>query len=180
MHYREVLSSPRDLIIHTKGDTLPVSVHPDMIRNGWKGGQGVVWAPSVKDEFLVTYSDGVCAGFLLWGSNESSDQYTAMTNQQPHYGFAVLGFGGWIIQTTTLERFTLSSRISNASNPSNPLIPIVYSPNDPLSFSLRGSFTNEDEWTIVGDPRAPNGNYIGVVSVPPETLTSYITIQTFM
>ena len=127
---------------------------------------------SSKDEFLVTYSNGLYAGFLLWGSDESSDQFTAMTRNQPAYQFTTIGAGGWVIMTTSFEQYTYASRQSG------PLVPIVYTASDRLVFSNRGFWTNQDEMTLSGDPRAPNNYYIGFVIQPPTpALSGYMTIQ---
>lgn len=163
----------RDCIILTKGDAYPVTVDTSLANGGWKGGQAVQWVASVKDEFLVTNSDGLYAGFLLWGSDESSDQFTAMTRNQPAYRFATVGAGGWIIMTTSFEQYTYASRIGGG-----PLVPIVYHASDRLVFSLRGYWTKEDEWTLSGDPRAPNTYFIGFVVQAPSAITEgYMTIQ---
>jgi hypothetical protein len=157
----------RDCIILIKGDAIPVTVSSEMARDGWLGGQGVKWAPSTKDEFLVTFSDGYYAGFLLWGSDESSDQYTASTRNQAAYRFATIGAGGWHIMTRSYERYTWASRQAG------PLVPIVYEASDRLLFSLRGMWTNEDEWTASLDPRAPNAYYLGFLSQPPSASNDY-------
>lgn len=163
----------RDCVILYKGDAYPVTVDSAMVQGGWSGGQGVQWAGSTKDEFLVTYSDGYYAGFLLWGSDESSDRYTAMTRNQPAYRFATVGAGGWIIMTTSYEKYTWSSRQSG------PLVPITYTASDRLVFSLRGYFTNEDEWTLSNDLRKPNNFYIAFVIQAPTAGTGlYMTVQT--
>lgn len=162
----------RDCVILFKGDAYPVTVDTPMAINGWKGGQGVQWVASTKDEFLVTHSDGLYAGFALWGSDESSDEFTAMTRNQPAYQFTTAGAGGWVIMTTTYEKYTYQSRQSG------PLVPITYSASDRLVFSLRGYFTKQDEWSISGDPRAPNSYFIAFVIQAPSSATSdYMTIQ---
>lgn len=163
----------RDCVILYKGDAYPVTVDDKMSTGGWAGGQGVQWVSSTKDEFLVTYSDGYYAGFLLWGSDEISDRYTAMTKNQPSYQFTTIGAGGWIIMTTSFERYTYASRTGPG-----PLVPITYSASDRLVFSLRGFWTTEDEWTLSGDPRAPNNFFIGFVIQAPATVTEqYMAIQ---
>jgi hypothetical protein len=163
----------RDCYVLVKGDTFPVSISSLMLTQGWQGGQGVGWVDSLKDEFLVSFSDGLFGGFFFWGSNESSDQYTAITGQQPVYGYGVLALGGWVVSTRTYERYTYASRQAG------PLVPLVYSPQDRLRFSLRGYFTKEDEWTLSGDPRAPNGWLCGIVSQTPTVDNNhYITLQT--
>ncbi len=140
---------------------------------GWQGGQGVQWTSTALDQFVVTFSDGYYAGFMLWGSDESADQYTAITRNQSYYRFATVGAGGWHILTKTFEQYTYASRIGGG-----PLVPIVYHASDRLVFSLRGFFTKEDEWTLSGDPRAPNSYFIGYVSQAPSTTTlGYMGIQ---
>lgn len=163
----------RDFVIFKKGDTQVVSISPALARSGWLGGQGVQWVDVGRDDFVVEASDGQVQGFLLWGSDESSDQFTAMTRNQPAYGFGVMGYGGWLFSTTTFERYTYASRVAP------PLVEIVYRAQDELVFSLRGRLTNEDEWTLSGDPRAPNDNVMGVVvQAPSAVLTNnYLTVQ---
>lgn len=161
------LPRSRDCIILFKGDAYPVTVSDAMASGGWQGGQGVQWVASNKDEFLVTYSDGYYAGFMLWGSDESSDQFTAMTRNQPFYRFATVGAGGWQISTRSYEKYTYASRQAG------PLVPITYSASDRLVFSLRGFWTKEDEWTLAGDPRAPNAYFIGFVSQAPSAATEF-------
>jgi hypothetical protein len=165
----------RDCVIWVKAETLTVSVDDSMVLNGWRGGQGVTFASVTQDEVLVTLSDGLGGGFLLWGSDESSDQFTAMTENQPYYGFAVLGMGAWLIATSTFETYTYASRTGGG-----PLVPIVYNGNDPLFFSLRGYWTSENEWALSGDPRGTNDNVVGFVSQTPRPNsngTLYLTVQ---
>jgi hypothetical protein len=163
----------RDCYTLVKGETFTPTVDANLAANGWLGGVGVAWASSSKDEFLVTLSDGYVAGFLVWGSNESSDQYTAMTRNQPYYRFATMGSGSWLIVTQQFEQYTYASRKVG------PLVAITYSPSDRLRFSLRGFWTKEDEWTLSSDPRAPNLLFTGfVVQVPSASTGGYMTIQT--
>ncbi len=163
----------RDCIILYKGDAYPVTVDPVMAATGWRGGQGVQWVTSSKDELLVTFSDGLYAGFLLWGSDESSDLHTAATRNQPAYQFTTIGAGGWLIMTSTFEKYTYASRTGGG-----PLVPIAYNASDRLVFSLRGYLTKEDEWFLSGDPRAPNNYFIAFVIQAPSTVASdYMTIQ---
>lgn len=165
----------RDLIIFKKGDTLPVTVSPAMVTGEWSGGHGVQWFSSGRDEFAVTTSDGPAHGFMLWGSDETSDRYTAMTRTQPNYRFGTMGFGGWLISVRNFEQFTLASRLASSE------APLTYAVNDVLFFSLRGRWTNEDEWTISGDPRGANPYQVGVVVQAPSALTNgYLTVQTFI
>jgi len=151
----------RDCVIWVKSETITVSVDQALITNGWKGGSGVTFAPITQDQILVTQSDGLGGGFLLWGSDESSDQFTGMTQNQPYYGFAVIGMGAWLMATTSFEQYTYLSRMSGGA-----LVPITYNASDPLFFSLRGFWTNENEWALETppDPRAPNDNVVGFVA----------------
>lgn len=171
------LERSRDCIILRKGDTISVVLDDALVSSGWVGGQGVSWSPAVadKDTPTVMLTDGNPSGFLLWGSDESSDQFTAMTRNQPYYQFSTMGFGGWFFYTTSFEQFTYASRQSG------PLVPLVYEPNDRLRFSLRGLWTKEDEWTASLDPRAPNPWVVGSVAHVPSSLTNnYMGVQTFL
>jgi hypothetical protein len=152
----------RDVIIFSKGVTITVDVTEKDARDGWVGGQAFHWAPTTEDRFLVTRSDGVASGFALWGSDESSDEFTAMTRNQPVYRFVVLGASGWIISTANYEKHTYASRTGGG-----PLVPIAYHPSDRLVFSLRGLWTVEDEWSLSGDPRGANRSYVGFVTQRP-------------
>jgi hypothetical protein len=163
----------RDCVILLKGDAYGVTVDDAMAQAGWVGGQGVQWVTPTTDEPTVTLSDGLYSGFMLWGSDESSDQYTAMTRQFPHYRYGVQGAGGWHILTIAYEKYTYASRTGGG-----PLVPINYTASDRLVFSLRGYFTTEDEWTLSGDPRAPNNYYIAFVTQAPSTASQfYMGIQ---
>jgi len=163
----------RDCVVFFKGDSYAVEISDDLTQNGWVGGQGMKWIDSSLDEFKVTFSDGLYGGFFLWGSNESSDQYVAFFENQLIYGFGVLCLGGWLISTTTYEKYTYASRQSG------PLVPIIYTEGTRLRFSLRGYWTTEDEWTESGDPRAPNNYFVGSVVQAPKALNNfYLGIQT--
>lgn len=163
----------RDCIILVKGDAYAVAVEPDFAAQGWQGGSGVQWAPPIQGLPTVKRSDGFYAGFALWGSDEPSDQYTGMTRQFPTYHYLVLGAGGWVIMTRSFERYTWASRQGPG-----PLVPLTYNASDRLVFSLRGFWTKEDEWTLSGDPRAPNAYFIGYVVQAPGVVTSdYMTVQ---
>jgi hypothetical protein len=164
----------RDVIIFDKGKTFTVNLSQTMVAAGWKGGQGVQYTIPQYDEPYMTFSNGVACGFLLWGSNEAADQYTAMTENQPTYAFATMGAGSWLISTATYEMYTYESRTGPG-----PLVPLVYNASDRLLFSLRGLWTNEDEWTLSGDPRAPNTFYVGsVAQIALPAWNNYLTIQT--
>lgn len=152
----------RDVVVFFKGVTVTVDVTEADARDGWLGGQGFQWADATEDRLLATKSDGLYGGFALWGSDESSDEFTAMTRNQPAYRFVVLGAGGWRISTANYERYTYASRTGGG-----PLVPITYLPSARLVFSLRGLWTIEDEWSLSGDPRGSNSYYIGFVTQKP-------------
>lgn len=164
----------RDVVVFKKGDTFSVRLNDALLRNGWAGGQLVMWDDCPLDDFQVQYSDGRFGGFLLWGSDEDSDRYVSMVGQQIKYGYAVLGMGGWSISTRTFERFTYASRIAGP-----PYVPIAYNEGDFLRISLRGLFTPEDEWTLSGDPRAPNNFWAGVCTQAPDPAKNgdYLGVQ---
>lgn len=156
----------RDLIIYHKGDTLPVSLNASLLSSGWVGGQGVSWRSGALDRWTVGPSEGQYGGFLLWGSDESADQYTSLTRAQVVYGTAVLGYGGWLISTTTYERYTYASRIGGG-----PLVALTYAPNDVLYFSLRGYWTKEQELVLSGS--SVPSNPCGRVASPPKAANHF-------
>lgn len=163
----------RDCVIFLQGDTTTVTVDDLMIQNGWPGGQGVQWVFTSPDDRVVTYSRGLYGGFLLVGSDESADQYTAMTGQELKYKEAVLVAGRALMSTIAYERYTYASRTGGG-----PLVPIVYKTSDPLYFSLRGYWTNEDELTLSGDPQAP-AFFTGFVAQIPKVINRwFLGIQT--
>lgn len=162
----------RDVIMLFKGDSYTVTLSDDLINQGWPGGQGVMWTPGVNDERTVTFSDGRYGGFLIWGSEEESDRLTAMTDSQQAYRYATMFAGGSLMSTSTYERYTWASRQAG------PLVPLVYAPNDPLYFSLRGWWTKEDEATLSGAPYAPNFFTGFVAQVPKASNNFYLGVQT--
>jgi hypothetical protein len=163
----------RDCILFHKGDSLPVTISQDMVNGGWPGSQGVMWVDSPIDEFMVTYSDGRYAGFLIWGSDETSDQYVSGTLTQTYYRSATMMFGGNILSTTSYEKYTYASRVGGG-----PLVPITYACNDLLYFSLRGLWTNEDEATLALRPYRPAPIVAGCVQIPKASNKFYLGVQT--
>ena len=164
----------RDVVTLFKGKGYPVLVDSTMMAGGWPGGQGVTWVDSPNDQFLVSYSSGTYGGMLLWGSNESSDQLIAYESNQVTYGFATLCVEAWVVMTKTFETYTYESRTGGG-----PLVPNVFTVGGRLRFSLRGYFTPEDEWTLSGDPRAPNNFYVGhIIQAPTPAINNYMTVQT--
>lgn len=169
----EIIRS-RDCTVFYKGDSQTVTVSPQMIAGGWPGCQGVQWVHSTTDERMVTYSNGLYGGILIWGSDEVGDQFTAMTRNQPHYRFATMLSGGSLISTSSYEKYTYASRLSG------PLVPLVYTRNAFLYLSRRGLWTIEDEMTLVGDPKAP-AFFAGFVAQVPKALNKFfLGVQTSM
>lgn len=167
----------RDCVVFFYGDRQTVTVDSNMVNLGWPGGQGVQWtnAPPGVDDRIVTFSKGLYGGFLVWGSDESGDRFTAMTRQQPYWRYATMFSGGCLISTTSYERYTYASRTGGG-----PLVPLVYLPNDILYLSLRGLWTKEDELTLSIDPLAP-AFFTGFVSqIPKPSNNFYLGIQTSM
>ncbi len=170
-----ILEHPRTRDCYTlfKGDSYTVAVNQAMATSGWAGGQGVMWVDSPRDEFIVGISDGLYGGFMLWGSDEPSDQFTGMTGNEPLYGFGTMCSGGWLVSTLAFEKYTWASRQAG------PLVPIVYTVGMRLRFSLRGYWTPADEWTESGDPRAPNNFFVGsIIQAPSVDNNDYLTLQT--
>jgi len=163
----------RDVVVLVSDLTIPVMIDSALASAGWPGGQGVTWAPSPDDNFVATFSDGTFGGFLLWGSNESSDQFSAYTGNQPTYRFGVACTGTWIIATSSYEKYTLQSRLLG------PLVPNVYVVGQRLRFSNRGLLTPQDEWSIALDPRAPNDLLLAsVIQIPSPSNNNYLMVQT--
>ena len=151
----------RDCVVFVKGETFEVAVSPEMVASGWPGGQGVQWTDVTSDAFTVTYSGGQFGGFLLWGSDESADQY------------AVMVAGRGLISTLSYEQYTYASRLAGG-----PFVPLVYGASDLLFFSLRGLWTIEDELTLSGSPLAPAASSGVVAQVPKNVNEFFLGIQT--
>lgn len=167
----EIIRS-RDCVVFFYGDRQTVTVDQTMVTLGWPGGQGVQWVNASTDDRVVTFSKGLYGGFLIWGSDESGDKFTAMTRQQPYWRYATMFSGGCLLSTTSFEKYTYASRLAG------PLVPIVYKPNDPLFFSLRGLWTNQDELTLSADPLAP-AFFTGFVAQVPKVVNNFFMgIQT--
>jgi len=124
---------------------------------------------------MVSYSTGLYGGFLVFGSDEAGDRFTAIEKQQPRYRYATFFSGGCLIATRAYEVYTYASRVSGP-----PYTPIIYGPNDILYLSKRGLWTNEDEMTLSGDPKAPCF-FTGFVSkLPKPSNQMFLGIQTSM
>jgi len=169
------LSTASDCVALVKDGWLSVRATSGLLASGWVGGQGATWEGSTTDTLTVGSSDGGAVGFLLWGSDESVDQWAPMTRSQLASGSVVLCYGTWVVSTIAFERYTLESRMAG------PLVENSYQPGKELLLSSRGYWTPQDEWSVLADPRAPNTQVLGVVVVPPSSLNGYrLTLQTNM
>ena len=164
----------RDCVVHMKSDSFTVALAPSLIASGWTGGSGVMWSDSgASDKFMVEQSDGLYGGMLLFGSDELSDKWTGLSDNQTVYSFATICTGGWVVSTVSFETYTWASRQAG------PLVAITYTAGEKLYLYLRGLYTNADEWSESGDPRAPNTFVVGrVVAAPSVTNNYYLTAQT--
>lgn len=173
----------RQCAIFHKGDTMPIRISASLAASGWLGGQFVKWIDDGSGQPVVAMADGRYCGFMPFGSSEPSDQYTAMTNQNPLYKYVVMFFGGNYAATTTNERYTYTSRHGGG-----PLVPLVYNSQDFLYVSENGKLTNQDESNPLVNPGGlfPDGSPIlvpflqfGICAVPPSAATKdYLHMQT--
>lgn len=165
----------RDCVVLFSGDRQTVAIDPAMEQGGWPGGQGVQWVDVAPDVRTVTYSNGLYGGFLVWGSDEKGDRFTAMTRNQVVYREATMFSGGCLILTTSYERYTYASRVGGGV-----LVPLVYNANDILYLSVRGLWTKEDEMTLSGHPAAPAFFTGFVAQLPKPSNQQFMGIQTSM
>lgn len=173
----------RDLVVLHKGDTITVAISSTLAVSGWAGGQFCRWVDEGTGELTVAIADGRYCGFLPFGSSESGDQYTAMTNQNSTYRYATMFFGGNIFYTRTYEVYGYLARHSLG-----PVVPLVYGVGQFLYVSENGKLTTEDEsdFGIFPPHPFPDGTpitvrfvFFGVCAVPPSAATkNYIAIQT--
>lgn len=170
----EIIRS-RDCTVFYYGDRQTVAVSDAMVQGGWAGGQGVQWANSITDERLVSYSAGLYGGFLVWGSDETGDEFTGVTRQQLVYRYATMFSGGCLMATSSYERYTWLSRTGGG-----PLVPLVYGANDVLYLSLRGLWTKEDELSLSMSLLAPAFFTGFVAQVPKVANRFFMSVQTSM
>jgi hypothetical protein len=179
----------RDCVILHKGDTIPVQITASIAAQGWQGGQFARWVadPNGSPSPTVDIADGRYCGIFVFGSDESGDQFTAMTNQNQTYQYVSLFFGGNILYTRVFETYEYNGR-----HGIGPLVPLVYTPNNPLYISENGKITPEDESNMVmyGGPVAnhtfPDGSpillrfvFFGSCMVAPSAATNnYLGVQT--
>jgi hypothetical protein len=159
----------RDCVIFGKAEIYTVGIDDVMLAGGWDGGTGVTWVDSLSEIPMVSYSNGLYGGFLIFGSSETADQYVSSTQNQLAYGRGVIATGNAVISTSTYERYTYASRVSGGF-----LVSLVYTPGEPLYFSKRGLWTNEKEGTPLGD-----NFFTGfVMQAPSKTNQFFLGIQT--
>jgi len=174
----------RDLVILYKGDTITAQVRDDMAAAGWAGGQFGRWVVDASGFPTLALADGRYCGFFLFGSSEAGDQYTAMTEQNPHYKYVVLGFGGNVFYTRTFEQYGYLAR-----HGLGPMVPLSYEPQQILYVSENGKITpeNESDLATYGIHNFPDGTpvpdmsftFFGICAVPPMAKTNqYMCIQT--
>ena len=173
----------RDLVILHKGDTLPCAISPHLAERGWAGGEFLRWVDGGNGQLTLDIADGRYCGFAAFGSSESGDQFTALTNQNTTYDYVVLFFGGNVAYTRTYERYGYMAR-----HGLGPMVPLVYKPMTILYISENGRITPEDESDFGtfpphtfpdGDPILVRFVFFGICCVPPSDFTKqYIGIQT--
>lgn len=170
------LPRTRECIALVTDLSFPVLVDDAMARGGWLGGSVAMWTASSLDTFAVTYANGLYSAFCLWGSSESSDVFSAYTENQRTYAFAVACVGTWVISTVAYEKYTLRSRL----NP--PLVEHQYKVGERLKISNRGLWypaTSEDEWVVISDPRGENPYLTGSIVQAPTTKNNFhLMVQT--
>ena len=178
----------RQLVILHKGDTMPVQITSDLAAAGWLGGQFVRWVadPAGSGQPTLDIADGRYCGFFAFGSNEPADQFTSMTGQNTRYRYISLFFGGNMFYTSTYETYGYVARHGG------PLVPLTYTPNNPLYVSENGKITSEDESDMVvfGGPipnhTFPDGSPIlsrfvffgSCVAAPTAAMNNYLGVQT--
>ena len=165
----------RDCILFSKGDSFVVRVSEEMIAGGWSGGTGATWVDSPHSEPVVSYSSGLFGGFMLYGSDESADQFKSDTRRQlVHPQSAVMVAGSAVLSTSSYEHYSYASRLSGGA-----LVPLVYRSGEPLFFSRRGMWTLEDEASLGAPlPFAPAQSAGVVVNPPAVSNQRFLTIQT--
>ena len=174
----------RDLALLRKGDAISVKLHPNLIARGWTGGTFVRWVDDGTGDHAVDLANGLAAGYIPFGSDETGDRYTSIAGQNQRYGYATMCFGGAFFYTKIYERETYQSRNGG------PTAYLTYQANQPMYVSENGILTCEDESDPAVNPGGlfPDGNPIyvrfnpiGVCVVTPSTNTNnYIGIQTMM
>lgn len=163
----------RDCTVYFKGDSQTVIVSDSLVASGWPGGMGVQWVDAgVVDTRMVERSTGLYGGFLIWGSDEDADKNLSSSGQMPLIRYATMLSGGSLMHTVTYERYTWASRQVGGQ------APITYKIQEPLYFSSRGYWTNENEMALRGDPLG-SAFFAGFVAqVPKQSNQWRLGIQT--
>lgn len=173
----------RDLVLLHKGDSITVKIDAALAASGWEGGQFARWTDDGSGELCVTIANGEYCGFMPFGSAETGDRYTSLTDSDVTYDKLVLYFGGNIFYTRVYETETYISR-----NGLGPTAYLTYEPNQKLYVSENGKITNQDESDLAVNPTGnfPDGTpiteafqFFGIVAVPPSSATrDYLAVQT--
>ena len=173
----------RDLVVQRKGVTVPVKIDSSLIASGWQGGQLGRWVDDPTGDPTVSIADGRYAGIFLWGSNETADQYTSMTDSFRRYGYTVLLWSSNWFYTRVYERYGYMARHSLGPN-----VPLVYNPGEAIFVSENGKITkeNESDFSLYPPHSFPNGdpivvpfNNFGFLATAPKPATNdYISVQT--
>jgi hypothetical protein len=167
-----LMQEPPDVEVLFRGDSVQVTVGPELRLTGWRGGLWVQYVTGPQD-FTVEVSDGnATCGFILfqsenyelippWGTGPGSpDNYTG---QQPRATFApgvvTALSGGCRAYFKMFETVALNAGTRSGG-------PITYNLNDRLYVSENGYLCNDDptELALVGitEPQA-----VGIVSAVP-------------
>lgn len=175
----------RDFAALKKADSFPAKASAALVASGWNGGQCARWVDDGNGFMCLALADGRYCGFMPFGSNESGDQYTALTDSGVTYKYVTLFFGGGIGYTRTYERDSYISR-----NGGGPLVPLVYMSQSILYVSGNGNITieNESDPLVNPDMVFPDGTAIppfsfvpfGFCAVPPHAIKTkgYLGFQT--
>ncbi len=175
----------RDYCALHKGDSIPIKISAELAASGWAGGQFVRWIDDGSGEMCCSLADGRYCGFIPFGSDESGDQFTAITTSNTTYRWATLFFGGNVGYTQSYERYTYESR-----NGAGPLVALTYNVQQVLYVSENGKVTTENESDPGVNPGLlfPDGQpitpfsffFFGICMVPPHAVKTkgYLGIQT--
>lgn len=173
----------RDCVILHKGDSITPDLDDDLVTAGWRGGSFVKWADGGTGSPYVSRADGTYFGILPYGSNETGDGYTSMAEQNTHYKYGMVLFGGNFFYTRTYEKYGYLAR-----HGLGPETPLTYRPQQLLYISENGLITCENESDLTTFPAhdfptggaVPDMSFIaiGYCAVPPSVHNKYyIAVQ---
>jgi len=165
-------SLSNDVELMFPGDRFPVSVGPNMIANGWRGGIWVMYVTSALGDFVVETSDGtMTCGFLLF----QSEQYPAThilegspgnwLASQPRScqatSVVTLISGGTRAYFRRYETIALAAGTRSGG-------PITYALQDTLKVSENGLLCNDSDAALAAAGIA-TPVVVGIVSATPST-----------